>query len=340
LKLKIVSLGYFGHLNAGDDLLRESISQLFSDHDILFTSWFPGIDLINSADLLLVGGGSIWPGHTVFQHAVQLSKRLRIPLFVLGISAKTDANIKMKQANYKVTEYSNLFLVRDKASFDIFERNPKVSLGTDLFWWSNHCSDDIKPISYNHKVALNLRSWDTKWSPKRIVSIIESKGVKISPWPFYYGSRIHEAGDNPTDVELLSKLLGKTPSSFSLMPIESSSFSICMRFHGILLSVRSKRPVIGFNYHKKTEAFFKENDITELCVGLNDEQALSNAISLLQNNFDTYLLKFERIRHNLLLQGESDKTILNKKLELIKPNKTSHFQRLKNLVKKIPGIIQ
>ena len=101
-KLKIVSLGYFGHLNAGDDLLQDSLCEIFSEHNILFSSWFPGIDLINQADLLVVGGGSIWPGHTVFQNATSLSKKLKIPLFVLGISAKYKPTEKVLKDNIQL----------------------------------------------------------------------------------------------------------------------------------------------------------------------------------------------------------------------------------------------
>src|SRR6185312_13829228 len=89
--LRIVILGYYGHLNAGDDLLQASLCSVFENHDLMFSKWFPGIDLINQSDLLVVGGGSIWPGHTVFQQASKLSRRLKIPLFVLGISAREES---------------------------------------------------------------------------------------------------------------------------------------------------------------------------------------------------------------------------------------------------------
>lgn len=336
MKLKIVSLGYFGHSNAGDDLLRESISNLFADHDILFSSWFPGIDLINSADLLIVGGGSIWPGHTVFQHAEKLANRLKVPLFVVGISAKFNTNDDVKNANVKLIEYADFFHVRDKASYEIFRKNSKVTLGTDLFWWTKHCSDEIPSIAYNQQVALNLRSWDSDrcWSPEGIYKTIQNKGLRINPWPFYYGSRVHESGDNPTDFELLATLSDTPPpSSFSLKPLESSSFSICMRFHGIQVSVRAKKPVIGFDYHKKTKAFYQENNIEELCVPLGDEKALANAVSLLLDNFDEYKSTFENIRHKLLIQGEKDKELIKAKLKLIKPNNI-RANRLRNIVKK------
>ncbi|WP_439135231.1 hypothetical protein, partial [Pseudomaricurvus sp.] len=87
-KLNIIVIGYYGKLNYGDDLLQHSITDMFKDHNLLFTSWFPGIDFLNLADLIVVGGGSIWPGNTVFQHGKELARRLNTPIIFLGVSAK------------------------------------------------------------------------------------------------------------------------------------------------------------------------------------------------------------------------------------------------------------
>ncbi len=66
IKLRIISLGYFGHKNYGDDLLRESIEYIVKDHELMFTSWFPGVDVLNSADIVTVGGGEYLAGFYYF----------------------------------------------------------------------------------------------------------------------------------------------------------------------------------------------------------------------------------------------------------------------------------
>ena len=66
-KLRIVFIGYYGRLNAGDDLLQQSLTSLFQEHDLTFCSWVPGIKFLNEVDLVVVGGGSIWPGNVIFQ---------------------------------------------------------------------------------------------------------------------------------------------------------------------------------------------------------------------------------------------------------------------------------
>ena len=48
-KLKVIVIGYYTKLNAGDDLLQQSIRHIFQDQDLLF---IPGFLALTFATLL------------------------------------------------------------------------------------------------------------------------------------------------------------------------------------------------------------------------------------------------------------------------------------------------
>ncbi len=326
-KLRVVILGYYGHLNAGDDLLQASICSVFKEHDLMFSKWFPGIDLINQADLLVVGGGSIWPGHTVFQNAKSLAKRLKVPLFVIGISARQASETALVETRTLIQQAS-VFHVRDRSTFDLLGRHPDIVVGTDLYWWSEHHIPAGQPSA--RSTALNLRDWDEqRWNPAEIVGMCQSKGLEIYPWPLYYGASVHERSGQLDDAKFMTQLLSTAfvPSSFSVEPIANASFSICMRFHAIHMSVRAGRPVIGFDYHLKTKAFFEENGLSELCVDLGNPQSLGESIDRLTTDYATYQRKFSDLRNHLIRQGQVDRQHLETVLTTIRKRKPGSVKR-------------
>lgn len=340
-KLRVVVLGYYGHLNAGDDLLQASICSVFRAHDLMFSKWFPGIDLINQADLLVVGGGSIWPGHTVFQNASSLARRLKVPLFVIGISARQKSEAALAQTQ-DLIRHASVFHVRDRSTFDLLGRHPDVVVGTDLYWWSEHYMPAAQPGA--RSVALNLRDWnELRWSPAEIVGICRNKGLEIHPWPLYYGASVHERSGHLDDAALMARHLNaaSVPSSFSVDPLVGSAFSICMRFHAIQMSVRAGRPVIGFDYHLKTKAFFDENGLGELCVDLGNPEALGASIDHLTANYSAYQQKFTALRDSLMRQGQADRERVEAVLATIGKRNPGRVERrlaqMKSVVRRVFG---
>lgn len=340
-KLRVVVLGYYGHLNAGDDLLQASVCSVFREHDLMFSKWFPGIDLINQADLLVVGGGSIWPGHTVFQNASSLAKRLKVPLFVMGISARQKSEAALAQTR-DLIRYASVFHVRDRSTFELLGEHPDILVGADLYWWSEHHIPPVQPDM--RSVALNLRDWnELAWSPTDIVRACHDKDLAIHPWPLYYGASAHERSGQLDDATLMSRLLStaSVPSSFSIEPLVNAAFSICMRFHAIQMSVRAGRPVIGFDYHLKTKNFFEENGLGELCVDLRNPQALGESIDRLTANYPAYEKKFTALRDRLIQQGRTDREHVEAVLATIgrrRPRSTERrIAQVKAVVRRVLG---
>ena len=333
--LRIIVMGYYGHLNAGDDLLQQAMTYIFQDHKLMFTSWFPGSIVLNECDLVVVGGGSIWPGFTVFQHAEELAKRLKVPLFVMGISAKMQDN-RVKRETLKLIEKAELFHVRDLATASIFDEHQKVQSGVDLFWWmpwsvdsANNCNDGIC------SVALNLREWHSmEWSPQEIVSTIQGCNLSLNALPMYFGSSIHDSNIKLNDAQLLEKLgLRNVPNHWTYLPILDSDISVAMRYHAILLSTRMERPTIGFNYHPKIASFYKDNGIPELCVPLDKPGDLKIAIRKISDNYKGYVSRFSEIKNKLEKVGQKDLEVCRQKLDLISP--ANHSGILRKMVRAI-----
>lgn len=319
-KLKIIVIGYYGKLNAGDDLLQQSICNIFQDHDLLFTSWFPGTDFLNMADLIVVGGGSIWPGNPFFQNGVKIAQQLRKPFVVLGISAKTSNPSVLKQT-LPLIENALYFQVRDADTKEILGNDSRIIVGPDLYWWSPHQVPINHQTQFNGTIALNLRSWEElNWSPEDILRSVNEIAHTVLPYPFYFGSLTHEHQGNLQDVTLLESIgIKEVPKSFTLNSLEKSSITIAMRFHALLVSLRCGVPIIGFNYHKKTQSLFNAIDMPELCIPLNDSLALRRAIQRVVDNYPEYKARTVAISERYLTESAHQRETLNSIVSSICP---------------------
>ena len=331
-KLRIVIIGYYGRLNAGDALLRDSLSNIFRDHDLLFTSWFPGVDFLNLADLVVVGGGSIWPGNPVFQNAKALARTLKTPLVVLGISAK-HSDKKIKAETRYLIDKSVYFHVRDSKTKDIIG-NDSIVVGTDLYWWSDHYLPQSQSRDFD-TAALNLRSWDAAiWRPQDINEVVAKVFRRVIPFPFYFGSQ-HASSVTMNDIQLLKSLgYADTPGSFTVSCLQESTVTVAMRFHALLVSIRAGIPAVGFNYHNKTKALFSENGIPELCVPLDRPNSLRHALQHLREDYPRYQSLILKIRDNYLVSAQNDRAKFLSILNNIAPREEDGLTRIRRLAKR------
>ncbi len=121
----------------------------------------------------------------------------------------------------------------------------------------------------------------------------------------YFGSPNHDPNISEEESEFFRQLgFGERGNRFDINIIAESRFVVAMLYHGILISIRLRRPTISFNYHPKITSFNDDNQISELCVPSNDPNALNNAIDLLENNFSYYVDKMEVIAKQLEAEGQ------------------------------------
>lgn len=306
--LKVTSLGYFNHRNFGDDLLQATIAGLFLHHAVNFHAWTPSYEALNESDLIVVGGGSIWPDTSFFSRKPTLLHHLRVPFAVIGISARRPDSLTATRTRGLV-EQSIFFHVRDDETAYELGRPSGLRCGADLFWWSSDFRTPVTPEKALRTVALNLRSWNRmKWEPEALMRVLVRSGYSILPMPLYFGSSVHDAAAEMDDSALMRKHGLHVPADlWDETPLSRSSLVVSMRFHGLLLGIRAGRPIIGFDYHPKIRSLFRELGIPKLLVPLDDADAFQEALKYVEENYDELLTKIRSYKDRCIIQGASDR---------------------------------
>lgn len=315
--MKVLVTGYYGKQNAGDDLLQSAISELFAPHRMLFTSWLPEIDTLRSADVIVIGGGSIWPGNGFFPFGDRLPKQIGRPIMVIGISARGPCEQTLKKTRSLIRQ-ARFFHVRDHHTAEYFDVPATVRCGPDLFWWSPFGVKECADARVFSNVLVNLREWrELAWNPEGIIQAIRQSGRNAIGWPLHFGSP-EPPQSRGNDLEFTKTSgLPVNSLSFQWQEVLSSRYVIAMRFHAVQIAIRLERPVIGFDYHPKIRAFFHENGLPELCVPLTDFQALQSAIKKLEAHFEEYREKTIRLKRRLLIESETLRRDLRAEVERI-----------------------
>jgi len=319
--LRILIIGFYGRLNAGDDLLQQAMSYVFQEHSLVFSSWTPGVSWMNDCDLVVIGGGSIWPGYAAFQQADALSRRLKVPLMVIGISARKPAE-QLLDATLSIAAHSPFFHVRDESTYQLFNTPANVRNGVDLFWWMPwHGRKDLTHVDRPRSVALSLREWtDAPWDPRGIIECLAHHDLAIHPFPLHLGSPVHAPNSDRNDVQFLRDLgIEKVADHFDPSVLFRSDMCLAMRFHAILMATRLGIPVIGLGFHPKIRAFFEENGMPELWAPLDDPQALAQALATLVDDYPRYKVKFASVAARLEHQGQDDLMACRSALATIRP---------------------
>lgn len=327
--LRVAVLGFYGHLNAGDGLLQYALTRILQGNRLLISGWLPGTDFLNRCDLVIVGGGSIWPGHPFFENGSALARQLRTPFAVVGISAAREDG-RILQQTKALIEKAIYFHVRDRASKEILDSHPAIRVGSDLLYWVPW-DPGFKPEPNSRAVALSLRSYNKlDWSVHDIVKTLRKHGYSILPFPFYFGSVKYDASADVNDEAIFRSLgFSDVPQNWNPEALRTASAVITMRFHALMTGIRIGCPVIGFDFHPKLKNFFVEMGIPELCVPLEQPGRLIDALHLIEENREKYQAAMLNIRDNLLSQGQHDLEAFRNAIGCLKPQKgASIIQRV------------
>jgi len=321
--MKVLFVGFYGVMNAGDDLLQYSLSWLFREHHLTFSRWLPAQDSIQQFDLLVIGGGSIWPRSSFFELGDEYAKSLRIPFMVLGISARSfDVNVARKTR--PLIEKSVLFSVRDRQTA-MWLDHPSVHLGTDLFWTAPWCGDVEAAQVPNEGIALATRSDALKeWPISGLTASLQPLGP-VHGWPFFYGDPRYDHSVL-NDFDALRSAMDNVPESFSLMPLRRSRLAYSMRYHGLLCAVRTGRPVLIGNVAEKLGGFCEQHGLESWQVDNID--MLRRAAREMADNYSSERARALTLRKQLLGEGESLASLIRARTAAIPLRKRSHTREL------------
>lgn len=333
--MNILIVGFYGVMNAGDDLLQQSLAWLFREHQLTFSRFLPAQEAIQQFDLLVVGGGSLWPQHSFFQFADEYARDLRIPYMVLGISAKSyDANIAHRTR--LLIERAVLFHVRDVQTARWLD-HPLVHVGPDLFWTAPWCGDSEVANIPEEGVAIAPRSDAiAKWPLPDLMKAF----LPLSPvhgWPFFYGDARND-GTTLSDYQALASAMDGVPESFSLQPLRRSRLAFSMRYHGLLCALRAGRPVLTGTVHAKLGSFCTEHGLEAWQV--ESIEALGSAARAMVKNFQHERETALALRKKLLTEGSSLAALIRERTSTIPVRKISPTRKIliasmRNMLSKI-----
>lgn len=321
--MNILVVGFYGVMNAGDDLLQRSLAWLFREHRLTFSRFLPAQDAIQQFDLLVVGGGSLWPQHTLFQLADDYARSLRIPYMVLGISARSyDAVIARKTR--LLIERSVLFHVRDIQTAQWLD-HPCVHAGTDLFWTAPWCGDSEASKVPDEGIAFAPRSDAlADWPIHDVMKALLPVGP-VHGWPFFYGDARYD-GTTLNDFQALKSAMADVPESFTLQPLRRSRLAFSMRYHGLLCAVRAGRPVLTGNVHVKLGSFCAEHGLDSWQV--ESVETLASGVREMVTNFPHQRQVALALREKLLAEGHALASLIRERTATIPVRNLSPARRI------------
>lgn len=306
--LKVSSIGYFNRMNHGDDLLQLSIADMFQNHALNFLGWVPSFSALNESDLIIVGGGSIWPDNSFFARAQTLLDRIRIPYAIVGISARRHDDEVLGRTQ-KLAQRALFFHTRDAEAGAYLGASAHIRCGADLFWWSERARRVAAPEPKKRSVALNLRSWTREvWLAEALVSVLRGRGLNLLPMPMFLGAPLHDGAAECNDIDFLNALgLTKREGFAPIETLLASSIVVSMRFHGLLMGLDAGRPIIGFDYHPKIRNLFAEIGFPQFCVPLNAPDRLGEALDQIERDYPEIRSGMLAARDTLRSRGAADR---------------------------------
>ncbi|MDO4772091.1 MAG: polysaccharide pyruvyl transferase CsaB [Bacillota bacterium] len=315
---KYLISGYYGYKNSGDDALLASVvkdifelnpenrinilSKKGSHYDfegVQFTDRFDFFKLnkaIRECDILIMGGGSLLQDETSnrslyyylgLMYLASLHKK-KIYLYANGIGPITKpCNIRLTK---KVLNRVFVMTLRDKESYEFVKSigvdKPRMMVTADSVF---SLEPDFKPTkAIENKVAFVIRDWkDSERFSQELAKfadhLIEQHHYKIVFVPLKLGD----------DERIAERIMGLMEHRAELKSIDNErglidyfstcTFTVCMRFHGLIYSGIGSCIPIGLSYDKKVTSVCKALDLDYLNIEeirLERLIELSNALIL------------------------------------------------------------
>lgn len=337
-KRKILVLGFYNRFNLGDDVFKYVLTNYFNKkwknitHDFLCIDNL--VEIPSDTSCVIVGGGDLINDY-FFDKLKPFLKNKTCPWYAISIGIpypdlinkgyldSFDYIIHRNQDDKITLEnrypdrsswYPDIsFLLPDDKRIRFEGRKKKIGICL-----SRHIYNNENPEIYNH-----------------IVTNLSKFFLDISSVKNYFGSPVYELyfipfctdGKPGHDDRLINKdiydkikhlnnvyLLENKIEMKDIVPIFNSfHISICSRFHSHMFSLISKVPILSIYTTRKVENFLNELGANEFAYKMvTDDKSypieLDNKILLekfrnIENNYDAYLIKINRLHE--LYQNKS-----------------------------------
>lgn len=310
VRLNIAVIGWFHHLNAGDDRIGEILIKTLAPHNVILLSNY-NVHLLNCFDLLIFTAGFWHPRHSISRDFKKWYKGVKVPYMAIGLGVEKTEDLQCLESYTYFVKNASLILVRDKESAEALGNDKKINVSPDISWF------DPLPVcqefSLNGDVLINLRPY------KKIKSITHDlKNLNILDKVKFYSL-------SNEDKNLGLKLGFKENyiiEFFNHRSLNNVKLIYGMRFHSSVFSQQQAIPHFNLVYHQKVSSLVDE---VESFINKSKKFATGSSIRNFNANLDNRLLMLEREqllenRKKLILRAESAKDIVLKRINEIPKN--------------------
>ena len=318
--MKLGLIGWYGHDNYGDERMLYCIKRFFPDYEFFITSGWDDarrkIDELNKCNYILIGGGGLILRDIGLQ--TDIIKNLKKPFGLIGVSVEAKHK-SMEEFFEIIKQKAEFILVRDKQSKEYLNNHYKVIVGPDLTFL--YPFDIVKEIEEDI-CGLNLRDWYywnatlhggyhnsmlkvnriipwikkiypfPKWSPAKVVKIVEKNFKDVLPIPFYFGA------NNINDRDVLLRYFERVPSNFNPSVYSNIRYLIGMRYHSIVFAAQCGIPFVSLSYQPKNDTFCSDTGLDMLSVDIYK-------INKIESKIDYIKKHHQQIRERLILYREN-----------------------------------
>jgi polysaccharide pyruvyl transferase WcaK-like protein len=276
---RVVSLGWYGHQNCGDETFRAALRVLFPKVDFIFiNNLAKHVDLVNSSDYLLIGGGNIVTGD--FLNGLD---DVTSPYSFVGVGLTPNAPVRyLEGAEWVLVRdlisqrlYRSSYYMPDLA----FSLTPNRDVGRVILEQTPHFDPKRKTVGVFLNDCVSTNFYGT------ILKFIEAEKVKLELSRFladlpYNVVFVPMSLTPPDDRRISFDVIGKMTKGYKytclteplrprdcLSLIAALDYGITMRLHASIFCTMAGVPFMDLLHHDKSRGYLETNGLEDL--GLN-----------------------------------------------------------------------
>lgn len=275
---QVVSLGWYGHRNCGDETFKDALRILFPGADLVFINDLSKhLDLVNDSDYLLIGGGNI-----VTEAFLKGLGQVTTPYSFVGVGLGPDS-----PAHY--LEKAEWVLVRDLISQRLYRPSyympdlafgltPDRKLGKHMLEQIPYFNPERKTVGVflNDCVSANFHSTTLKFIEAEKVKLELSRFLENLPYNVVF---IPMSFAPPDDRRISLDVIGKMAKGYKytcltevfrpctcLSLVSALDYGITMRLHASIFCTMAGVPFMDLLHHDKSRGYLETNGLEDLGV--------------------------------------------------------------------------
>lgn len=320
----ICVFGYYNKGNAGDDRLQTSLVYTFSDHTLIFLPHMlpPPLDLLQRADMVLIGGGGLVFDHSgIWQNARHWLDATKVPVGLVGLGINRLEGPLVDEVKL-ILDRCEFAMVRDAESAALAGNHPKLEVGIDLSWLLPQSSRPASRLGEGIATNLLFCDWQ-EYDPKAWGKALQSLQAPLLPFPFRC------VGKN-SDIDIMRDALPGVamPDEFVLEPLQDCELAVVCRFHAAVFALQMGVPFLAIGYDFKVSRLMKEAGLEEQLLATNQHDLLPEKVAWLRRERAAVLSRMDRYAQSQRSAGLEWRNRLQQRVNAVGPRKDTSMKSL------------